>query len=770
MPGAAGRFWRLPFQLSTGGDHSRPQRFGPSMMSSLIRHRFLTHVPLLVAVVAVVWHLRDFLALQTLPERGDPALPFQGSDLTPNGAPWMRVAIDSLWNDGIPVFWNPFTNAGAPQFEVPEAGALSLALLLGGLVPLEAAVKWGVLAHVVVGMLGVFALVRRMDISAVFAAAGAFSFGIGTYLLDHFRAGHLSYVEPMCLVPWGMFLLWTAISRRSTWWRYAVGAGIVTGVQVLEGGSSVVLYTVLVFSLLLLASIGPGFISHSVHVVRVGVVSATCFVATAAPKMLPMLAYLELSGRGGGLSFEQSSAAISEVAEPLPSVLMAVFMSVGFGWLLLKGQRRVGLWLGLAVALGVGAATLQPVYEFLWLYLPGFRYQRIPERALVMVAVAGPPLVAAGMQGAWVFLVRWRTRGIALFSILLASFVYEEWSRAPDTPPMADPRVGRQHNHAMRWLAAHAAGSRVHIWESPDRHWGADNITVPMGLEAITSYTPSEHGDYLPGDFDEPNHRTFLSDSYENPARFWGLLNVRYVLSTVIRSVQGLGLRAEVERCPVEVCQPAKSSGPFIYENEQWLPRGWVASRAIALVGQPRPVFEAALDILQLPEFNPNSTVLLHLQPGDVIPPVDGLFSIGADIPNVVQWGSAEATRLLLRLVDQEYEAVKQATFTRESSNLIEFDAPVAGWLVASEKLALYPGWSATVDGEPVDIVRANGVLGAVRVGAGDTVRLSYEPRYFRSGMALLGAMLFSVAVMEAWCRRRGHPEPVDGPSMERSF
>ena len=187
-------------------------------MSSLIRHRFLIHVPLLVAVVAVVWHLRDFLALQTLPERGDPALPFQGSDLTPNGAPWMRVAIDSLWSDGVPVFWNPFTNAGAPQFEAPEAGALSLALLLGGLVPLEAAVKWGVLAHVVVGMLGVFVLVRRMGISAVFAAAGAFSFGIGTYLLDHFRAGHLSYVEPMCLVPWGMFLLWTAISRRSTWW------------------------------------------------------------------------------------------------------------------------------------------------------------------------------------------------------------------------------------------------------------------------------------------------------------------------------------------------------------------------------------------------------------------------------------------------------------------------------------------------------------------------------------------------------------------------
>ena len=66
---------------------------------------------------------------------------------------------------------------------------------------------------------------------------------------------------------------------------------------------------------------------------------------------------------------------------------------------------------------------------------------------------------------------------------------------------MADPHIERHQNNAMRWLAEHAAGSRMHIWESPDRHWGADHITAPLGLEAITSYTPSEHRDYLPGDF-----------------------------------------------------------------------------------------------------------------------------------------------------------------------------------------------------------------------------------------------------------------------------
>jgi len=728
------------------------QRVHSRIMSSSLRQKLRTWGPLLIAVAAVVWQLRAFLVIHTLPARGDPTLSFQGSDLTPNGAPWLRVAINAVWHEGQLAFWNPFTNAGAPQFEAPEASALSLATFLGGFVPVEAAVKWGAVAHVVVGMLGVFAMARRLHIAAMFAAVGAFAFGIGTYLLDHFRAGHLSYVEPMCLAPWAMFFLWAAVSSRSLWWRYAVGVGVVTGLQVLEGGSSVVLYTVFVFFLLIFTSIGLGFLPRILNIGRVGLVSAVCFVMTAAPKMLPMLAYLELTGRGGGLSLEQSSVGISEVAHPLPSVMAVAVMCVGLGWFLVKGPSRAGLWLALSVLLGIGAATMSPIYEFLWLYIPGFRYQRIPERALVMVALSGPLLLASGMEGIWQ-LLRARAWGVGLFAILFIAFVNEAWSIAPDTPPMADPRVEREANHAMRWLADHASGSRVHIWESPDRHWGADNITVPLGLEAITSYTPSEHRDYLPGDFDQAGHRTFLGESYLHPARLWGLLNVRYVLSTAIRSVPGLGLELEVERCPLEVCQPGKSSGPYIYENEYWLPRGWVASRAIGFVGPERPVFEAVLDVLRMPQFDPVTTVLLHLTPNDIVPPVDGLFAVGDEVRNVVSWGSPEAKQLLLRLLEQEPLDLQPATFSRHDNNHLEFGATANGWLVASEKLALYPGWSGNVGGVPVDIVRANGVLGAIRVGDGDVVRFSYEPRYFRIGVGLLVVMVLSVTAVEFYYR-----------------
>lgn len=733
-----------------------PEPRSQCIMRPAPRYTLLAHAALAVAVAAILWRLRAFLPPHTLPARGDPSLSFQGSDLTPQWAPWLRVAIDTLWHQGALVFWNPFTNAGAPQFEAPEAGVLGLATLLGGLLPLEAAVKWAMLAHVVLGMLGVHALVRRLRISAVFAAVGAFSFGIGTYLLDHFRAGHLSHIEPLCLTPWAMLFLWNALNAQGPWWRHAIAAGIVIGAQVLEGASSVFVYTIVAFSLLVVTCIGPEFGRSVGRLVRVGVVASACFIATAGPQLFPMLSYIGLTGRAGGLSLAQSSMAIHEVAHPVPTVLAMAVMCLGFGWLVVKGQRRAACWLAAVVVLGIAAASVQPVYEFLWRYVPGFRYQRIPERALVMVAIAAPPLLAAGMEGAWNLLSRWRPAGVLLFSVGLAAFGYESWSIAPDTPPMADPRVERRENHAMRWLAAHAAGSRIHIWESPDRQWGADNITVPLGLESITSYTPSEHRDYLPGDFDAPDHRTFLGESYSNPARFWGMLNVRYILSTSPRAEPGLSLAAQVEPCPVDICQPAKSAGPYIYQNEQWLPRGWIVPHAIALVGPSQPVFEAALDVMRMPDFDPARMVVLHLAPGAAVPQVDGLFSVGADTSNALRWGSDDAQQVLLRLLRREPGAIRPATFTRLGNNRIEFRAPVDGWLVASEKLALYPGWSAFIDGTRVGIFRADGVLSAVRVGEGNIVHVSYEPRHFRLGVALLAVMLSTVAATELRYRRRG--------------
>ncbi|MFN7701436.1 MAG: YfhO family protein, partial [Deltaproteobacteria bacterium] len=63
------------------------------------------------------------------------------------------------------------------------------------------------------------------------------------------------------------------------------------------------------------------------------------------------------------------------------------------------------------------------------------------------------------------------------------------------------------------------------------------------------------------------------------------------------------------------------------------------------------------------------------------------------------------------------------------------------GYVVFSD--AFFPGWSATLDGAPVDIVPANVAVRAVRVPAGaHRIEMRYAPRSVRTGLWLAAASL----------------------------
>ena len=72
-----------------------------------------------------------------------------------------------------------------------------------------------------------------------------------------------------------------------------------------------------------------------------------------------------------------------------------------------------------------------------------------------------------------------------------------------------------------------------------------------------------------------------------------------------------------------------------------------------------------------------------------------------------------------------------------------------------------YPGWEATVDGRPAEILRANYVMRALAIPKGaHEVRFLYRPASFRSGMAASAVGCLAVALLMSWRlwtrRRRG--------------
>lgn len=143
--------------------------------------------------------------------------------------------------------------------------------------------------------------------------------------------------------------------------------------------------------------------------------------------------------------------------------------------------------------------------------------------------------------------------------------------------------------------------------------------------------------------------------------------------------------------------------------------------------GAVRPVHgdEEALGLLEQPGFDTQRTVLVHAD----VPAGEG--SAGA-----VQVLREEPTEIRLR---------------------VERDGP--GWLVAL--LTRYPGWMATVNGEPAPLRRANVAFTAVPLADGTSdVVLRYLPGSVRYGLLVSAGSLLVLVGLLAWSLRPGRRGP----------
>jgi hypothetical protein len=95
------------------------------------------------------------------------------------------------------------------------------------------------------------------------------------------------------------------------------------------------------------------------------------------------------------------------------------------------------------------------------------------------------------------------------------------------------------------------------------------------------------------------------------------------------------------------------------------------------------------------------------------------------------------------------------------------FEAPAPGILVVKD--SPFPGWQATLNGQPAEIVRVNGLVRGVMVPAAGhyEIAMTYRPASFVSGVAiseatlvLLLALLTHAGVCAALRRRQSSSSP----------
>jgi hypothetical protein len=153
-----------------------------------------------------------------------------------------------------------------------------------------------------------------------------------------------------------------------------------------------------------------------------------------------------------------------------------------------------------------------------------------------------------------------------------------------------------------------------------------------------------------------------------------------------------------------------------IYENLDVLPRVFFVSEATW-----SPNDELALVMMRDPDFDPAATIVIAI-----------------DKPYPVPCLTLDASLAQTELLLYEPEHV-----------VATVNAPCFGWLFFSD--AWYPGWEATVDGQPVPLHRANILFRAVPVPAGEhRVELRYRPASFRWG-ALISLGALALLLVSRW-------------------
>lgn len=218
------------------------------------------------------------------------------------------------------------------------------------------------------------------------------------------------------------------------------------------------------------------------------------------------------------------------------------------------------------------------------------------------------------------------------------------------------------------------------------------------------------------------------------------MLNVKYLISVfpikysnfklVHMNVPGEMTEALVEKKTVK-----------IYENLEALPRAF-------LVGECRVMsnLKNYIDAMTGPDFQPERHVLLDEEPKG--------------------FSCEEKKNAAAGNVGGELNELVEFTDYQSASFELKVKNHARKFLFLSE--AYYPGWKATVDGRPAEILRANFVFRALLLEPGEhAVRFEYDPNSFKIGawitaISLVGCFVFMIKKRRTVRRppEENRPEP----------
>ena len=689
-------------------------------------------------------------------------------------------------------FWNPWVQAGAPLASVPTK-AFTYPPFVIGVRLLGPYLGMNVLAllHLCAGGIGTLLLGRRVGLGVIASTLSALLFVLAAnpaegFFMAPFGRGYA--------VAWWPF---TTLALLRVLQVGGLGSGLVLGLcaaaQVHAGGE-ISMYWFAFLLLPIVASLAARR-WDAAQLKRVGVacvVAAAFFLGLCAIVLLPDFAWVEVSGRGGALDpawgrdpkFESLH---EELGRPNRFITLAhgIWMSNGRGgilvqvfglalglFVLLRDRFAVGLGLGTGVCLLLATGTW---HEWAFEFLPG--YGKIRWYTGYLLPAGFGVLLISG-YGFDAVLKRLRTvpgfgpwlqgGAVALVVSMLVldpNAAIEPWASATERLDSARPFYEDATNAGYGRILQRK-GKEQAVWtalelESTAGALGGAGTVHPLYAAWI------------------PKGRTVHEQETEN--RFLlDALNVRHTYSRVPLSAPHLELLFQPNAFAEEAHRMHRLSlpRPFVYRRSGVLSRASVVDAPILVHGRPADRAQALREATSLPGVAATTHVFVEVDERledltqESLQGASAVLFAGrkASDPALLAWhrriGRGHLFRRALGVLWVPRKA-RRATSVRSvddahvakrlSSLTVDLGGLSGDYLLVSELMTLHPGWTAKLDGQPAELLRADGLITAVRLTP-DARHASF--RFVPPGF-VLGAWISAVTcvagcVAGIWVAARG--------------
>ena len=687
---------------------------------------------------------------------------------------------ERLWQGEVPL-WDPYNNGGLPfladtqsaVFYPPRLLTIALAGQSGGwtyhVLELE------MIFHVLAGSLLMYALVRRLTLGRSGSVAGGLVAAL-TWAYGGFMTGYpppqLALLEA---VIWGPLLILgvheATAGERPRWRWFGLGT-LALGLSILAGHPQTYWF---------LALLAVAFLGYRVYARRwrwmvwLGGAAIVGFGAAllAAVQLLPGFEYLLHATRlDYGFEAKRNGFPIYDLLQIFIPRVVSVWspLYVGIAGLILivtalwARARDAIFWGGaLLAALGLSFGGNTALYGALYNVLPGLSLFRGQERAALIVALAASILAGLGVvhivsaEGEAAARLRKRVgRGSGLLAIglgVVTLAIFVQWlgpSRETFTPDLGAAAFSTL-VAGLSWLAFGWLGAGPRAWARQAILIGLiafDLFTVGTTSLQAEPVSPAQHLQRpavlevaLADDTVPPQRVDGARGVLANHGTLWAIPDIRGISPLWLSGMHAL----------IEEDLPAPRTWELLavkYVFSDWaelpVPSTIVASGDDGFgpvnahqLDDPRP-FALLLDRTSLIGSDAEAYGWLADPGFDARHVISLQQTAGLDVPDVLEvQGTATVT-------DFQPEAIT-----------VEVDGQMAP-VVLSLALADYPGWQATLDGEPLPIWRAYGALSAVILPAAAddsprTIELVYRPWTFPAGAALSGLSWLALVGWGGW-------------------